>query len=52
LTGGFHHTFWVLGAIALTAPPAVFMLARRARRREVVVKSQSGEAQPAVAAAN
>ena len=26
LTGGFHQTFWVLGAIALIAPPAVFAL--------------------------
>lgn len=29
LTGGFHETFWVLGAIALIAPPAVFALLRR-----------------------
>ena len=32
LTGGFHQTFWVLGAIALIAPPAVFVLTRRPRR--------------------
>ena len=31
LTGGFHQTFWVLGAIALIAPPSVLVLARRAR---------------------
>jgi hypothetical protein len=35
LTGGFHQTFWVLGAIALLAPLAVFAIVRgqSARRR-------------------
>ena len=32
LTGGFHQTFWMLGAIALIAPPTIFVLARRPRR--------------------
>ena len=32
LTGGFHETFWMLGAIALIAPPAIFALARRRGR--------------------
>ena len=31
LTGGFHQTFWVLGVIALIAPPAIFALVRRTR---------------------
>jgi EmrB/QacA subfamily drug resistance transporter len=31
LTGGFHQTFWVLAALALIAPPAVFALTRRRR---------------------
>jgi len=29
LTGGFRHAFWVLGAIALLALPAIFALVRR-----------------------
>ena len=29
LTGGFQHAFWVLGAIALLALPAIFALVRR-----------------------
>jgi EmrB/QacA subfamily drug resistance transporter len=36
LTGGFHLAFWVLGAIALIAPPAVFALMRRSGPREAV----------------
>jgi EmrB/QacA subfamily drug resistance transporter len=32
LTGGFHQTFWVLAALALIAPPAVFALMRRSGR--------------------
>src|SRR5947209_688237 len=32
LTGGFHQAFWVLGAIALIAVPAIFALIRRDRR--------------------
>jgi EmrB/QacA subfamily drug resistance transporter len=31
LTGGFHQAFWVLAAIALIAPPAVFALTRRSQ---------------------
>ena len=50
LTGGFHQTFWVLGAIALIAPPAVFALTRRPRRSNSVVDSGSREGQHALAA--
>jgi EmrB/QacA subfamily drug resistance transporter len=28
LTGGFHHTFWVLAVIALIAPPTIQLLVR------------------------
>jgi EmrB/QacA subfamily drug resistance transporter len=34
LTGGFHEALWVLGAVALIAPPAVFALMRRSRARD------------------
>ncbi len=37
-TGGFHQTFWVLGAIALVAPPSVLVLLRRARVPRAVTK--------------
>jgi EmrB/QacA subfamily drug resistance transporter len=52
LTGGFHQAFWVLGVIALIAPPSVFLLIRRARPPEAVANPASGEAQPALAATN
>jgi MFS family permease len=32
-TSGFHQTVWMLGAIALVAPPSVLVLLRRARVR-------------------
>jgi EmrB/QacA subfamily drug resistance transporter len=34
LTGGFQQALWVLGAIALIAPPAIFALIRRSDRSE------------------
>jgi EmrB/QacA subfamily drug resistance transporter len=49
LTGGFHQTFWVLGAIALTAPPAVFALLRRPRRAEAAADLVGADGQHAVA---
>jgi EmrB/QacA subfamily drug resistance transporter len=49
LTGGFHQTFWVLGVIALIAPPTVLVLVRRARSPQAVAKPASGETQPALA---
>jgi EmrB/QacA subfamily drug resistance transporter len=47
LTGGFQHAFWVLGAIALLALPAIFRLVRREELSDVVAKATIGEAQPA-----
>ena len=44
LTGGFHQTFWVLGAIALIAPPAIVVLTRRARRAGTAAQPESREA--------
>ena len=44
LTGGFHQTFWVLGAIALIAPPAIVVLTRRARRAGAAAQAESREA--------
>ncbi len=46
MAGGFHQTFWVLAAIALIAPPAIFALVRRPGRRDVPA-SASHEARPA-----
>jgi Na+/melibiose symporter-like transporter len=51
LTGGFHHTFWVLGAIALLAPLAVFAIARRGPAH-AVNQHESTEPQPALATTN
>lgn len=50
LTGGFHRTFWVLGAIALIAPPAIFALLRQSGRSKTPANSESREAQHALAA--
>ena len=46
LAGGFHQTFWVLGVIALLAPPAVFALMRgdRVRKAEAAAKAPAREA--------
>jgi EmrB/QacA subfamily drug resistance transporter len=52
LTGGFHQTFWVLGAIALLAPLAVFAIVRRTRPARALARNESREPQPAVAATN
>jgi EmrB/QacA subfamily drug resistance transporter len=52
LTGGFHQTFWVLGAIALSAPPAIVALTRRSRRGDIVMTPDAAEAQPALATTN
>jgi MFS family permease len=48
LTGGFHAAFWVLGAIALLAVPAVVALIRRAQP----APTTGLEPQPAMARAN
>jgi EmrB/QacA subfamily drug resistance transporter len=52
LTGGFHAAFWVLGAIALLALPAIFVLVRRHELTDAVVKTAVREPQPALAGAN
>ncbi len=52
LTGGFHQTFWVLGAIALIAPPSIVVLARRTRSPKAAAKPASGESRPALATTN
>jgi MFS family permease len=52
LTGGFHQAFWVLGATAPIAPPAVLVLTRRGRSPEATAKPVSGEARPALATTN
>ena len=52
LTGGFQQAFWVLGAIALIALPAIFILLRRDKVSMAVTESAVGEPQPAPAPAN
>jgi MFS family permease len=50
LTGGFQAAFWVLGAIALLALPAIFALVRRDELSAAVAKSAPRDPQPALAA--
>jgi EmrB/QacA subfamily drug resistance transporter len=52
LTGGFQRTFWVLGAVALLALPAIFTLVRRNELSDAVAMTTIGERQPALAGAN
>jgi EmrB/QacA subfamily drug resistance transporter len=52
LTGGFHRTLWVLGAIALIGPPSVLVLTRRGPSRQAAANSVSGEAHAALATTN
>jgi Major Facilitator Superfamily len=49
LTGGYQRAFWVLGAIALLALPAIFTLLRRGGQAHAMVKTTVEEAQPALA---
>ncbi len=49
LTGGFTHAFWVLGAIALLAIPAIFALVRRNELSDAVTKTVLREPLPAAA---
>jgi MFS family permease len=51
LTGGFQAAFWVLGAIALLALPAIFALVRRDDLSVAVANTAVREAQPALASA-
>jgi EmrB/QacA subfamily drug resistance transporter len=50
LTGGFHQALWVLGAIALLALPAIFLLVRRDELSDAVARAAIREPQPALAA--
>jgi MFS family permease len=52
LTGGFQSAFWVLGAIALLALPAIFALVRREELSEAVTKTTIREPQPALVGTN
>ena len=52
LTGGFQQAFWVLGAIALLAVPAIFALVRRDELTDAVAKTTIREPQPALAGAD
>jgi len=52
LTGGFQDAFWVLGAIALLAIPAIFALVRRNELSDAVRKTTMRDAEPALASAN
>jgi EmrB/QacA subfamily drug resistance transporter len=52
LTGGFQHAFWVLGAIALIALPAIVTLVRRAELAETATASPSTDPEPVIRDAN
>jgi EmrB/QacA subfamily drug resistance transporter len=52
LTGGFQHAFWVLGAIALIALPAIFALIRRDKHADAAAKTAIHKPQPALAPAS
>jgi len=52
LTGGFQRAFWVLGAIALIALAAIFVLVRSDELSDAVAKATVREAQPALAGTN
>jgi EmrB/QacA subfamily drug resistance transporter len=49
LTDGFQSAFWVLGAIALLALPAIFALVRREELSDAVTKTPIREPQPVLA---
>jgi MFS family permease len=52
LTAGFQRAFWVLGAIALLAVPAIFALVRRGELTDAVAKTTTREPQLAPAPAS
>src|SRR6516162_5384464 len=52
LTGGFTRALWVLGALALLALPAIFMLVRRNELSDAVAKTTISEQQSALAPAS
>jgi EmrB/QacA subfamily drug resistance transporter len=49
LTGGFQQAFWILGAIAMFAVPAIFALIRRDQPETTLAPTAIGEPQPAIA---
>jgi hypothetical protein len=51
LTGGFREALWALGAIALLAIPAIFVLVRRDELSDAVAKTTIRAPQPALAGA-
>jgi EmrB/QacA subfamily drug resistance transporter len=52
LTGGFQHAFWVLGAIALLALPAISALIRRDELSDAVARTTIREPQSVLATTN
>ncbi len=52
LTGGFQSAFWVLGAVALLALPAIFVLIHGDELTDAVAKTTVREPQPALAGAD
>jgi EmrB/QacA subfamily drug resistance transporter len=52
LTGGFQQSLWVLGAIALLAIPAIFVLIRRDELSHAVARTAGSDAQPALGSAS
>jgi EmrB/QacA subfamily drug resistance transporter len=52
LTGGFHKTFWVLGAIALFAPLTIFAIVRRTGPSEAGDHHESKEPHRALVETN
>jgi EmrB/QacA subfamily drug resistance transporter len=52
LTGGFQHALWVLGATALVALPAIFVLVCRDEIPRVVTQTAGRESEPCPAPAS
>jgi EmrB/QacA subfamily drug resistance transporter len=52
LTGGFQHALWVLGAIAVIAVPAIFVLVRRDEMSDAVARPAGREPEPCIAPAS
>jgi EmrB/QacA subfamily drug resistance transporter len=52
LTGGFQQAFWVLGAIALLAVPAIFVLVRRDELSSSPDAAAVGDPEPSLAPAS
>ena len=52
LTGGYQEAFWVLGAVALIAVPAIFGLVRRHELSPAAAETTIRDGQPALASAS